>query len=249
MAKDSTRALDDFVTELVRALGENIVSIVQFGEAVRGAYDEKRPQLEVLVILGDASPTALRPVGRHIAAWVKAGHPPPLVFAEREWRQSSDVFPIEIEEMREAHRVLRGGDPFEGVATTTADLRQELEREIRGKVLQLRAEFAAAEADGRALGELLIASAKTFFILFRAVLRVAGSTPPSETAALVRATAETAGVDPVVFNWVVTKLTGGQPQPPRLGPFDRTAVRYLEGIEQLALYVDGMTEGAARPKT
>ncbi len=241
MARDWSAKLDDFARELERTLGENLVSVAQFGEAVRGGLRDDRPQLDLLVILRDAGPAALRPVGRALAQWVKAGNSPPLIFSERGWRDSVDVFPIEIEDMREAHRVLCGSDPFDGLSTSASDLRQELEREIRGKLLQLRAEFAAAEADGRALSELLAASAKTFFILFRAVLRTRGETPPGDPAALVQATAEAARIDPDAFDWVLRKLTGGKA--PGLEAFDPIGVRYVEAVEQLAHYVDGMKDG------
>lgn len=231
--------LDEFVAELARALGENLVTVALFGDAVRGDPRDKHPQLDVLVILRDARPESLRPVGRAVAAWVKTGNPPPLIFSERGWRDSTDVFPIEIEDMREAHRMLLGSDPFDGLSTTPADLRHELEREIRGKLLQLRAAFVATEADGRALGELLVASAETFFILFRALLRATGQTPPADPALLIRVTAETAHIDPAGFEWALSKLTGTKA--PALEAYDPIGVRYVDAIEQLANFVDRIT--------
>jgi hypothetical protein len=236
MAKDPAAKLESFVTELEKLFGDNVTSIVLFGDAVRGTHDEKHPELRVLVVLQNTHPKALRPVGRAIAGWVRAGQPPPLIFSERGWREGVDVFPIEIEDMREAHRLLRGTDPFDGLHTSSKDLRHELEREIRGKLLQLRAEFAATEADGRALGELLVASAKTFFVLFRALLRATDQTPPAELPALVRDTARTAGLETTAFDWVLAKITGSSA--PNLEPFDEIGVQYVQAIEQLADFVD-----------
>lgn len=230
--------LDEFVAELARTLGENLVAVALFGEGVRGDPRNKHAQLDLLVILRDARPESLRPVGRAVAAWVKTGNPPPLIFSERGWRDSTDVFPIEIEDMREAHHVLLGSDPFDGLSTTAADLRQELEREIRGKLLQLRAAFVATEADGRALGELLVASARTFFVLFRGLLRARGQTPPMDPALLIQATAETAKIDLTSFEWALSKLTGNKA--PSLEAYDPIGVRYVEAIDQLANFVDGI---------
>jgi len=41
-----------------------------------------------------------------VRVWTKGGHPAPPILTEREWRESADAFPIEYEDMREAHRLL-----------------------------------------------------------------------------------------------------------------------------------------------
>jgi hypothetical protein len=167
---------------------------------------------------------------------VKKGFPPPLIFSEGEWRDSADVFPIEIEDMREAHRVLRGSNPLDGVETEPEDTRRELEREVRGKLLQLRTEFAATASDGKALGARLADSATTFFVLFRATLRLAGRTPPLDSSTLVKETADLAGFDGTAFDWILKKLAGHKPA--NLKPHDAVGNHYVEQIERLAQYVD-----------
>jgi len=236
MAGKSERDVERFAERLEGALGDDLVAAVLYGSAARGTYVKGRSDVNVLVILRDASAEALRPAAAILADWTKAGEPAPLIFAEAEWRASADVFPIEIEDMREAHRLVRGRDVFGGLATTRADLRSELEREVRSKLLRLRTEYAAAAPSGKALARLLLASASTFLTLFRATLRVVGQAPPRETAALVRATAAVAGMDERAFDWVVGRLEGKAM--PSLEPFDQAAVRYVDAIERLARFVD-----------
>ena len=230
--------LDQFASRLEAALGENLVALLLFGSAARGTHVEGRSDLNLLLIVKDAGIARLHAATPVLAEWAKAGEPAPLIFAEHEWRSSTDVFPIEIEDMREAHRVLAGRDPFEGLVTRRADLRQELEHELRGKVLRLRTEFAAAAADGRALGRLLVHSAGTFFVLFRATLRLKGGVPPAGHDALVRETAAAAALDAAAFEWVLSALGGKEPTP--LQPYDPIAVRYVDAMEKLADYVDGL---------
>lgn len=238
MAADKKPTLEQFTARLEAALGENLVALVLFGSAARGTQVEGRSDLNLLLIVKDASVALLHAATPVVADWTKAGEPPPLIFAESEWRASADVFPIEIEDMREAHRVLAGRDVFDGVVTRKADLRQELEREVRGKVLRLRTEYAAAAADGKALGRLLVHSAGTFFILFRAALRLTGGAPPAGNAALVRETAAAAGLEASAFDWVLGTLDGTQAKP--LEPYDPIAARYVDALERLAEFVDGL---------
>jgi hypothetical protein len=238
MATDINARIEAFASALSASLGSNLVSLVLYGSVVRGDYDPKRSDVNLLLILNDASPSGIAPAGSAIAGWTRGGQPPPLVFSSREWRASTDVFAMEIEDMRQAHRVLRGEDPLAGLETSPADSRHELEREARGKLVHLRAHYAACQSDGRALGELLLSSAKTFFVLFRTLLRLKGTVPPRQLDELVRATAGIAGFEAQSLGWVLAKIEGHRV--PELKPHDPTGVRYVEAIERVVRFVDEM---------
>lgn len=238
MAKDWNAQLDTLAAGLEQTVGQDLVSLTLYGSAARGDFSPDRSDVNLLLILTDASPARLRAIGPAVHAWVKAGHPPPLIFSRPGWRASTDVFPIEIEDMRQAHRVVRGQDPFVDLETSPADLRQELEREVLGKLLQLRAEYAASGPHPKALGALLVNSAATFFVLFRAALRLRGTVPPAAPAELVKAAAQVAGFDPAAFDWVLERLAGRRVR--ELEQFDPVAERYLAAIERLAQFVDEM---------
>ena len=236
MAADRKLGVEEFARRMETALGGNLVSLVLFGSAARGTHVEGRSDVNVLAIVRDASVAALHAATPVVAEWTKEGQPAPLIFAEAEWRAATDVFPIEIEDIRDAHRVLAGRDPLEGLVTRRADLRTELEHEIRGKVLRLRTEYAAAAADGKALGRLLVHSAGTFFVLFRATLRLTGGAPPARHDALVREACAAAGLDASAFAWVLAALDGTKG--PELAPYDPVAGKYVDAMEKLAEYVD-----------
>ena len=238
MARDWYAELETFAASLDQTSGARLVSLVLYGSAAGGDFVAGRSDLNLLLILTDASVAGLRSISPAVHAWVKAGHPPPLIFSEQGWRASTDVFPMEIEDMRQAHRVLRGRDPFVGIETAPADLRQELEREVRGKVLQLRVEYTASGPHPKALGALLENSARTFFVLFRAVLRLRGRVPPREPAELVQGAAQVVGFDAGAFDWVLARLAGRKVLD--LTQFDPVAERYLAAIERLATFVDEM---------
>ncbi|MEJ2237521.1 MAG: hypothetical protein P8X82_04425 [Gemmatimonadales bacterium] len=105
MAPNIMQKAGELAQRLERELGDNLVSLMLYGPAVRS---EGTNEATTLMIVRDASPEALRPIGAHITSWSKKGNPPPLIFSEMEWRSSADVFPIEIEDMREAHILVSG---------------------------------------------------------------------------------------------------------------------------------------------
>ncbi|MCH9015018.1 MAG: hypothetical protein IH877_04940 [Gemmatimonadetes bacterium] len=222
--------------ELESCLGDNLRSLLLFGTALRGGFAPAHQDLNVLIILDDASTAALRPIQPALSAWAKKRNPVPLIFSEAGWKASTDVFPIEIEDMREAHRLIKGDDPFEELTTTRADLRQELEREVRGKLLQLRAEYATRAPDGKALTMLLIDSASTFFVLMRALVRLDGGEPAKDPAGLVEQASEIADLDKTAFEWVIQKISGATVK--ALKPYDVIGANYVDAIEELAAYVD-----------
>lgn len=244
MAKKTKRERAQiFADQMANVLGDNLRSLIMFGSAVRGGFGPGHAEVNLLLIVNDASMSALRPIGRAITDWVKRRFPAPLIFTEREWRASTDVFPMEIEDMRDAHELLYGADPFDGLDTSREQLRHELEHEIRGKLLQLRAEYAAVAADGKAITGLLIDSAGTFFVLMRGTVRLTGETPAENPLALVKMASEAAGLDASAFDWVVDKIAGRKVR--ALKPYDDIGARYVDELEKLAHFVDRYDEWTA----
>lgn len=236
MARDWTRQLDELKAALAGALGDRLVALLLYGSAAR-SLARRVGDVNLLLIVKDGTARGLRPVADPIDRWVRAGHPAPMVFEQDEFRGSADVFPIEIEDMREAHRLLLGQDPFTGLATAHADLRAELEREVLSKLLYLRTAFAAAAKDGRKLGALLEQSSGAILTLLRAALRVAGRPVPPEVPAQVAAAAALVGCDAGAFDWVLARRTGGDA--PKLSAHDERAERYVDAVQKLALWVNG----------
>lgn len=233
---DKIQKAEKVAAQIANDLGENMKSVVLFGTAIRGGYAPAHQEVNIMVMVEDASTQAIRPIEEPLAAWVKKGNSAPLIFERSEWEGSTDVFPIEIEDMREAHKLVSGTDPFEGVVTNRDDLRHELEREVRGKLLQLRAQHAAFAPNGGALTRLLIESASTFFVLMRALVRLEGETPEAKPARLVEQAASIAGLDAGAFRWVVDKISGEKVK--ALRSDDPIAARYVDEIQKLTNYVD-----------
>ena len=143
----ATTTVEQFAESVRGALGARAVSIVLFGSAARRGL---AGPADTLVICDRVDPGVLAALADASRAWLKDGHPAPLVFGEAEWRDSADVFAIEMTDMRAHHRLLAGRDPWAGVAVRDEDVRRQLEHELRGKVVRLRQAFVGAAREGRA---------------------------------------------------------------------------------------------------
>ena len=233
---DKIQKAEKVAAQIANDLGENLKAMVLCGTAMRAGYAPAHQEVNIMVMVEDASTKAIGPIEKSLAAWVKKGNAAPLIFERGEWEGSTDVFPIEIEDMREAHKLIAGTDPFEGAVTNRNDLRRELERELRGKLLQLRAQYAAFAPNGGALTRLLTESASTFFVLMRALVRFEGQTPEAKPARLVEQAASIADLDVGAFGWVVDKISGEKVK--ALRSDDPIAARYVDEIQKLTNYVD-----------
>jgi hypothetical protein len=227
--------LERLASAVATATGDNLVSLVLYGSAAAGAR-AAQSDVNLLMVLRDASAAALHPLGDALRDWLRGGERAPLVFSLDGWRRAADVFPIEIEDIRQRHRVLRGTDPVADLFTTRDDLRRELEREARGLLIQLRASYAAAASDGKALAAVVRDSLRTVLVLFRASLRLAEGQPPDTREALVEAVARNAGLDPAAFRWPLEQQ--GASRPARLQPHDPVAAAYLDAVASFVAYVD-----------
>lgn len=242
MGKEIERARA-FAAELAETYGDHLVSVVLYGSAARGEYREGRSDLNVLVLLGDTSPETLRRGSLLARRWVGERNPPPLMLSEAEWRASADVFPIELADIRDAHVVLHGADPFVGVEIAPEDLRLQCENELKGKQIRLRERYLLSAAEPKELQELLLGSFSTFLVLFRTVLRLSGGDGARDPETVVRQTAERAGFDPAPLLEVHRARAGGAVLDARAD--SPVVVGYLEAVEKVVKYVDRFVHGTA----
>jgi hypothetical protein len=232
--------LDELVTQLQKAFGDTLMSVVLYGSAAAGEHIPKRSDFNVLVIVQELGLPELEREAAIARAWGEAGNPPPLTLTADEWRSSSDVFPMEYADVLERHRVLYGTPPFGGIVVERRNLRLQLEHEAMGKLLQLRQGILGAGGDRKRLIELLAASLSTFMVIFRALLRYEGESPPTDYERLVNAVVAKTGMDGASFVRVVRHLRGSERLPER--EVQQVLAGYLAGAHALVEYLDRLEE-------
>jgi predicted nucleotidyltransferase len=232
--------LDELVAQLQKAFGDGLISVVLYGSAAAGEHIPQRSDYNVLVLVRELGLPELEREAAIARAWAEAGNPPPLTLTEGEWRSSSDVFPMEFADVLERHRVLYGTPPFDGVSVAPRNLRLQLEHESMGKLLQLRQGILAAGGDQKRMVELLAASLSTFMVIFRALLRYHGESPPTDYERLVSAVAARTGLAGAPFVRVVRHLRGSEKIPER--EVQQVLAGYLAGAHRLVDYLDRLEE-------
>jgi hypothetical protein len=232
-----------FAEEMKAAYGAELASVVLYGSAARGEYRPGVSDLNVLVLLRDLSPAALRRASQAARGWVAQGNPPPLMMSVDEWRGSADVWAIELADMRDAHVTVAGDDPFAGIDIRLEDLRMQCERELKGKQIQLRERYLLFAGEPAELGELLTRSFSTFLVLFRTVLRLGGEPGERDAESVVRRLGERAGFDPQPLLEIHRARAGGEKLRPQADA--PVVVGYLDAVRRVVDYVDRLVHGGA----
>jgi hypothetical protein len=234
MAK--TAPIERFASDVAGALGERLVALLLYGSWARGTHIPDRSDVNTLLICDTADETLFEALAPALRGWTRAGQPAPLILTAREWRESADAFPIEYEDMRDAHRLLAGRDPWPGIQVDRGHLRRQLEHELMGKLVRLRQAYAALWDDPKQLARVVVGSAGGFFTMLRALLRLAGRPAPIPPAELVRGAAALIGFPADGLAPLVEHAMGGPV--PRLGKGDPLAAAYLAAVARTAEYVN-----------
>lgn len=202
--------LEDYVSELRAHLGEELLSVILYGSAASAEFVKHHSDFNILVVLRRLTMKELRLLSEASRTWViKAGNPPPLSFTPEKLASSADVFPIELLEMQENHRVLFGSDAVAQIPVTLMNLRHQLEYELKSKLIVLRERYLATGGAAQEVGELMIQSLANFLVLFRAALRLYQQNVPATKLEALHALSARLGFSTAVFE-EVQRLRSGE---------------------------------------
>lgn len=233
--------LDQAIAKLVTQLDDAIptgFSALLYGSAARGDWIAGRSDVNLMLVVDDPSPVALRRLAPAVAAWHDRGLTPPLIIGRTEWERAADVFPIEISDMRLAYQVLRGADPLAGVVVASDDLRRALESELRGKLVRLRQAYLRFGEVAVTLGGFATSSVPALLVLLRCTNVLLGRVPgvtPEETIAVLSGDL---GSDAEAIVEIAAHRRDKKWQCP-----PETFARYLEAVRRTVDLVDHLQRG------
>jgi len=238
------KKIAEFVSKAQASAGQNLQSVILFGSAASGEFQDDFSDINLLCVLRETSFGSLAALGPLAEWWQKQKYSPPLVLTQDEIRRSVDVFTIELLDMQRHHRVLFGEDVFAGLEISTANHRIQVEYELREKVIVLREQLLLAAQDETRMWNLLLGSVAAFTTLFRHALIVLGGQDLVSRRAAVNALTEKISFDPSA----ILKLLDIRE---RKMERNQLAVRevftnYLEAVQKVRDAVDTMLERGNR---
>lgn len=199
---------DEFTADYQKVYGEDLVSIILYGSGARGEYVKGVSDINFLIVLVEISIGQLTKAISLIGKWRKRNVAPPLFLTEGYIASALDTFPIEFLDMQAAYRVVVGDDVLAGLSFNNENLRQECERELRGKFLRLQHAYLEVSGQEQELRTLVRQSMTTFASIFRGLLALQHiPVPLGRQEILIKAT-EVFGTDREVFQRLSAWCTG-----------------------------------------
>lgn len=190
-------ALDTLKNELARAAGGNLAGLILYGGVARGRYRVGKSDVNVVVLLQDASDAALAAIAPALRAARRSIGVEPFILTPREVPHVAAAFPIKLLDIKRHHVVLAGSDPFTGLEIDREQVRLRTSQELRNLLMRLRHRRVAADGDALQLSVTLADSARSLAIGMNAALFLVGKEPPEDdrTAAIFSAAAAAFGLD------------------------------------------------------
>ena len=143
-----------FVEQVRQAIPTGLQAVILYGSAAAGDHLGKQSDYNILIVLERLGVPELKALAAPTQAWVKRGSHPPMLFTPESLRESGVTFPIELLDIRDAHKVLFGDDVLAGIPISQVNLRRQVEHELHGKLLQLQSQFLLTAAQPKRIVEL-----------------------------------------------------------------------------------------------
>ena len=169
--------LESLKADLRAAAGENLAGLILYGGLARGRYRPGKSDVNVVVVLREASMETLAAIAPGLKKAWRAVAVEPLVLTLNEASRAAEVFPTKFLDIKSHHVVLFGENPFVGIEVSPEHVRLRIEQELRNLLMRLRRRFLATFDDSTMLGRAVTDSVRPLALELAALLQLAGHAP------------------------------------------------------------------------
>ena len=241
MAKIPDKPQDIFVPltqDFLKIFNKELVSLILYGSAASGHYVKGKSDINLLVVLTSTGMDKLADVLDTVQVWKKSRVAVPLVMTKTFIEKSLDCYPIEFLNMRNRHILIYGENVLEQLKFKPEDLRLQIERELKGKLILLRNGYLESGGNARQLKQLINRSFTAFTSIFNALLYLKQESAPHHRRDTIKEIAKLFTVDAGVFlscadiKEGVDKLSGKE--------VEAVFKKYLQEVEKICDIVDAL---------
>ena len=187
-------AFADFGRTLAQVAGDNLLGLCAFGGWIVDDRCYERAPARSVAVLKQTDLPMLDRLASQGSRFGRKGVAAPLVMTPEYIQASRDVFPLELLEIQQLHKLIVGDDHFSDLKFAPADLRLQSERELKSELIHLRQGLIAATGHHKALDEVCAAAAERTIRVLRGVLHLAGKDVPRLALDVMTSTAEVTGL-------------------------------------------------------
>ncbi|MGK3995935.1 nucleotidyltransferase domain-containing protein [Sorangium sp. So ce1024] len=123
---------------LERTLGDGLACLLVYGSAARGGYRDGQSDVDLMVVLREASRERLDAIANALRLARYAARIEAMILTAAEIPRAADVFPLLYDDIRRCHVLLSGQDPFSALVIDGKNRRLRVEQELREAQIRLR---------------------------------------------------------------------------------------------------------------
>jgi predicted nucleotidyltransferase len=130
--------LDELVKSLEKTLGKNLVGVVVHGSAIRGGWRAGASDVDLVVVLGDATQQALESIGPALELARFSARIEAMIVTKDEIPRSADCFPLLYSDLARTSATVFGENPFKALDVPDHHKRLRIEQELRELRIRMR---------------------------------------------------------------------------------------------------------------
>jgi predicted nucleotidyltransferase len=233
---DPKEIFPEFTKDYRDSYGKDLISIILYGSAASGNYIPKKSDINFLIVLSEEGINQLKKSFKTVAKWHKKKVSTPLFLSKSYITSSLDTFPIEFLNIQKSYQVVCGEDILKELTFHKSHLRLQCERELKGKLLQLRRVYLESGGKTKDLRLIIENSLTAFTSIFMALLYLKDIDPPAEKRKLISLIAQEMGVDEQVFTHLLKVKEGSEK--PSAETLNALCEDYIKEVRRLSYAVD-----------
>ena len=169
-------------------------------------------------------------------SWHHRGVAVPLMLAAGELERTVDVFPLEYSSILADYAVVRGADPFHGIAIPIEDVRRATEGQAKSHLIHLREAFLESHGETKRIAQLITSSAAPLRALLTNIARLDGAHETMTTDEALGTMAEKRlGVSATLIREILASSAGGHST---IEDPSALLARYIDAAQRIWEYVD-----------
>lgn len=227
------------IEKLKEVYGEKLVSVILYGSCASNECENEFSDINTIVILNNLTAIDLKNAHPALKEFLKTKNPVPLFMDKDEWFNSCDVYPIEYSDIKARYSILYGEDVVAPLILEKKNLRFQCEHETKNLLIKLRQNYLLNSKDLKAIEELIKQSSKSFFALFRAILKLTSDDIPFSHKEVIENLSEKVNIDKEVF----LKILELRQCPKNCnsilkGQYEDTIQKLINSTDEIFKYVD-----------
>ncbi len=208
----AARMLNRLVQRLREAAGENLLGVAVYGAQTRSRQVSGAAEVNVLIVLRDATLPALVPVAPVLTSAQRQSQVSSLVITPEELQTEAGLFPARLLEMRLTHRLLHGNVHLDRLGISPRGLRLAALQDLRNLESRQRHRIVNHGTDPDLLWAGLAQSLPRLMAILETVLHAGGGPAPAERADVLRQAGELLGFEPARLEQLCTlRLSARRP--------------------------------------